>query len=125
MDYIEVVCFCSDCLNGLMPLQRLRHVIAGVAWEGSGVGYLSSGREGAQALLQLLQLLLELLQGHGRLLCASIPTGACQWLITHHFLHHKRCCVASFKSVAVIALSHGLAVVASMPDILRDQVEFV
>ena len=94
MDSIEAVHFCSDSLNGLMPLQRLRLVSAGVAWEGSGVGYLSSGREGAQALLQLFQLLLELLQGHGWLLCASIPAAACQWLITH-LLHHTHCHVAS------------------------------
>jgi len=80
------------------------------------VGYLGSGREGAQALLQLFQLLLELLQSHGWLLCASIPTGACQWLITHHLLHRTHCHVASFKTMAVIAVSHSLAVVPSVPN---------
>ncbi len=114
MDSIEAVHFCSDSLNGLMPLQRLRLVSAGVAWEGSGVGYLSSGREGAQALLQLFQLLLELLQGHGWLLCASIPAAACQWLITH-LLHHTHCHVASLHGSSHSSVTQTYC--CSIPDV--------
>ena len=51
---------------------------------------LGSGRKGAQALVQLSQLLLELLQGHGRLLCGSIPAGAGYWFLARHL-----CCLHS------------------------------
>ena len=49
---------------------------------------LSSGREGAQALVQLLQLLLELLQGHGRLSSSGVPAGTGHRLVHNLLLHH-------------------------------------